>query len=170
MTPDRSCTNGAASSTDNPIVSTDGGTPTDAPTVTVSRLVTRRGARIVVSAPEFDQSISLDAVALESLTGQDDAADPIASLGIDSPETDVQPTLSMDSDPVRIVNEYAEVVLSQTDSGLLIESPPTAHEVELSARDVFELAFLENNYAFTALLEEPVTLEEDIAAMPSAFD
>ncbi|QIO24749.1 hypothetical protein [Haloarcula sp. JP-L23] len=133
MTSDRTAPIEQQRRTDDRGLVTDGGPHTDAPTVTVSRLVTRRGKRASVSVPAFDQSVSLDAIALESLTDQDEATDPIEALRpqIEGPGTDAEPTLSMAEDTIRIVNEYSEAVLTSAADGLRITSPPTGHSVVL---------------------------------------
>lgn len=96
--------------------------------VTLQKLITPRGERLEISAPELGTSIAVDALDLESLTFQDEetlrnigspdrnsiGADDLLS-GIETTEEPVD-AVSTESTSVRVTNEFTQVTVSKIET------------------------------------------------------
>jgi len=131
---------------------------TDDVSVSLTRILTPTGERLQIKGPE--DSIRLDALALESLTWQDD------SFFTDL--TGIEHTPGQESTPtdqrIQIKNEYTviQLTLLDTDSGprLELKSPKLEWACRLSPAEIAVLTGQEIGF-FSDLLQTPLGPQDD---------
>lgn len=126
--------------------------------VTVRKVFTRTGERLELIAHSLDQSIRLDAIALESLAWQDPAELREWATAVDRSEATehAQSVAQEDDRVITVSNEYALARVKRVSSGKQLEvtAPKLGYSVELGP---MELAWVttQDHQRFTEWLETP---------------
>lgn len=131
-------------------------------TVVVEKVFTRTGERLEIAAPRLDRSIRLDAIALESLTWQDDEemAERAASVPDGQDEAAAAEAASGPEceDAITVSNEYAMATLEKEtgEDGdyLAAAAPKLGYDARLSVREL-EWVTTQNHETFSEFLERP---------------
>lgn len=147
-------------------------TMADTHTIRVHKIQTPKGERVKIRSDRLDASVTLDALALESVTWQTDAATltdllraPPTPTPADGVTIDVD---TGDDGELKISNEYTHVVLrpGADDAGsyLDVESIGLDYEIRLDAAALEVLAWQEDAYAMSKFLETPFGPEDVTSA------
>lgn len=142
--------------------------------LTLKKVYTQKGERVEIAAGRLDKAIRLDALALESVAWQDDAAAIWTQLdGPDSPTPDETAVVleTGDSGEIELSNEYTHVTLSPgtKPNTVLLESVGLDYTIELDARALEHLAWQPNAYSLSRFLETPFG-PEDVAQATKIVD
>ncbi|WP_254533084.1 hypothetical protein [Natrinema gelatinilyticum] len=127
--------------------------------VTIQKVHTPRGERLQFDASATDESIRLDAVALESVTWQESSEMADRAATVERTTTTVERAPS-EVDELMIANEYGQVQLERVDDDAVhLRAPKLGHEITL---DVDELEWLtvQDHETFTTFLEQPFGPED----------
>lgn len=138
--------------------------------VDVTRIHTPKGMRLEIRSPYWERRVRLDALALESISWQDEATFP---LGVDAPDVelgddDAFASVSTDElergDSVQIANEFAQVyatkIRTSQAEGLELESRKLGFDVRLGVAALESIAFQDPDY-FSVFLREPYGPEDE---------
>lgn len=149
---------------DDPLTIRGGGRRVD-----VARIRTPKGMRLEIRSPHWDRRVRLDALALESVSWQDEATFPLGvdapdvSLGDDDPFASVPPDELEREESVQIANEFAQVYATRIRTGrtegLELESRKLGFDVRLDVPALESIAFQDPDY-FSAFLREPYGPED----------
>ena len=131
-------------------------------TVIVQKLFTRTGERVELRAEALNETVRLDAIALESIAWQDAAtmADRGASVdrGEARPDPDSRLIETKREEPITISSEFARARLSAVErdgsAWLAIEAPKLGYAINLGPREL-EWLTLQNHETFSSWLEHP---------------
>ena len=154
---------GRTETTDAPFRITDGDT-----TVVVEKVFTRTGERLEITAPRLGRSIRLDAIALESLTWQDDAemAERAASVPDGQDEATAADAASGPEreDAITVSNEFAmarvEKERGEDGDRLATTAPKLGYDARFGAREL-EWVASQDHETFSEFLEQPFGPEAD---------
>jgi hypothetical protein len=138
--------------------------------VEVTRVHTPKGARLEIRSPHFEKHIRLDALALESVSWQDESTFP---LPVDASDVTLAADGSVrlrDGDGVergrrvQIANEFAQVdatkLVAGDLEGLELRSPKLGFDLCLTVPDLESLVFQDPDHFF-AFLEDPYGPEDE---------
>lgn len=135
-----------------------------------TRIHSPKGVRLEIRSPHFEERTRLDALALESISWQDESrfplavADPDVTVAGDRPTLSASATVADEDRQVQIANEFAQVdvakVRDDETEGLELRSPKLGFAIRLGVPSLESLVFQDPS-ALAAFLEDPYGPEDE---------